>query len=156
MQTQENNPAWMQVAEVELIYKNKVKPSERPTIKSSEQTAQLLLQIWNETNIELFESFKVILLNQANRVLGIYHVSNGGITGTVADVRIILAVAIKSNAVSIILAHNHPSGNLQPSRADEDMTAKIKNAAAYHEIKVLDHLIITKEGYYSFADMGFL
>ncbi len=104
----------------------------------------------------MWEEFKVLLLNRANRVTGVYEASAGGITGTVADPRLILAVAIKSVSVSIILAHNHPSGNLKPSRADEELTAKIKEAGKYHEIKVLDHIIISSESYYSFADEGLL
>ena len=77
-------------------------------------------------------------------------------TGTVADPRLILAAALKVGAVSVILCHNHPSGNLKASRADEELTQKIKCAAAYHDIKVLDHLIISNEGYYSFTDEGLL
>jgi DNA repair protein RadC len=98
----------------------------------------------------------VLLLNRANRVTGVYEVSTGGITGTVADPRLILAAAIKSLSVSIILAHNHSSGNLKPSRADEELTAKIKEAGKYHDIKILDHIIISSEGYYSFSDEGLL
>ena len=85
-----------------------------------------------------------------------YEVSSGGITGTVADPRLILAAAIKSLAVAIVLAHNHPSGNLKPSQADEQLTAKIKEAAKYHDINVLDHIIVTPDAYYSFADEGLL
>ncbi len=102
------------------------------------------------------EEFKVMLLNRGNKVIGIYEASTGGITGTVADPRLILAAAIKSLSVSIILCHNHPSGNLKPSRADEELTQKIKVAASYHDIKVIDHIIITSEGHYSFADEGVL
>ena len=102
------------------------------------------------------EEFKVMLLNRGNKVIGVYEASSGGLTGTVADPRLILAAALKSLAVSIILSHNHPSGNLKPSRADEELTQKIKVAAAYHDIKVMDHIIITSEGYYSFANEGLL
>jgi len=77
-------------------------------------------------------------------------------TGTVADPTLILAAALKGGAVNIILCHNHPSGNLKPSVADEQLTAKIKKAAQYFDIKVLDHIIITSESYYSFADEGLL
>lgn len=149
-------PEWTKVAEVELIYKSKVKASERPVIRSSNDTCNVLRQIWDKNKIELFEEFKVLLLNQGNKVIGVYDVSKGGITGTVADPRLILATAIKALAVSIILSHNHPSGNLKPSRADEEITVKINEAAKYHDIKVLDHIIITAEHYYSFADEGLL
>ncbi|MBN8718617.1 MAG: JAB domain-containing protein [Sediminibacterium magnilacihabitans] len=149
-------PEWTRVAEVELVYKTKVKPSERPKIGTVKECYELLKKLWNENTIEMQEEFKVILLNRANKVIGIYEASAGGLTGTVADPRLILAAAIKSLSVSIILSHNHPSGNLKPSRADEELTQKIKTAAAYHDIRVIDHMIISSEGYYSFADEGLL
>ncbi|MGN6601374.1 MAG: JAB domain-containing protein [Ginsengibacter sp.] len=149
-------PEWTKVAEVELIYKSKVKASERPVIRSSKDSCDVLRQIWDQNKIELLEEFKVLLLNRGNKVIGVYDVSKGGITGTVADQRLILVTAIKTLAVSIILSHNHPSGNLKPSRADEEITSKINEAAKYHDIKVLDHIIITAEHYYSFADEGLL
>ncbi len=120
--------AWQNVAEVELIYKSKVKASERPKITSSKDAAELLMGLWNENKIDFVEQFKVLLLNRANRVLGIVDISSGGITGTVADPRLILMAALKANAVGIIISHNHPSSSLKPSRADEELTQKIKNA----------------------------
>ena len=149
-------PEWTRVAEVELVYRTKVKASERPKVSSVKDCYELLKELWNENTIEMQEEFKVMLLNRGNRVIGIYEASAGGITGTVADPRLILAAAIKSLAVGIILSHNHPSGNLKPSRADEELTQKIKVAAAYHDIKVIDHINITSEGYYSFAEEGLL
>lgn len=100
------------------------------------------------------EVFLVLFLNQANKVTHHEIVSIGGITSTVVDVRVILKKALKEEAVSIIVCHNHPSGNLKPSKADELMTLKLKEAAALVDIKVLDHLIVSNEGYYSFADEG--
>ena len=149
-------PEWTKVSEVELVYKTRVKASERPLIKSSADTYKLLLEIWDENKIEMQEEFKVLFLNRGNRVIGLYDASTGGICGTVADPRLILAAALKSLAVSLILAHNHPSGNLKPSRADEELTRKINEAAKFHDITVLDHLILTSEQYYSFADEGLL
>jgi DNA repair protein RadC len=140
------------VAEVELIYKSRVKPSERPLVNSSGRCYQLLLQTWDENKIDFVEQFKVLLLNRCNRVLAIYELSTGGITGTVADVRLIMTAALKANAVAVILSHNHPSGNLKPSRADIELTAEIKQAGKFLDIQVLDHVIVTSEGYYSFAD----
>ena len=151
-----NFPEWTRVAEVELIYKTTVKPSQRPKINSVKDCYELLKELWNENTIEMQEEFKVMLLNRGNKVIGVYEASAGGLTGTVADPRLILAAALKSLAVSIILSHNHPSGNLKPSRADEELTQKIKCAAAYHDIKVMDHIIISSEGYYSFANEGLL
>jgi DNA repair protein RadC len=102
------------------------------------------------------EVFAVIFLNRANKINNFKIISEGGITGTVADPRIILKKALEEDAVSIILCHNHPSGSLKPSRADEELTQKIKEAAKYFDIKVLDHLIVSDDGYYSFADEGIL
>lgn len=102
------------------------------------------------------EVFAVIYLNRSNKINHFEIVSEGGITGTVADPRIILKKALEEDAVSIILCHNHPSGSLKPSRADEDLTHKIKEAAKYFDIRVLDHMIVSDAGYFSFADEGLL
>jgi DNA repair protein RadC len=151
-----NLAALTTVAEVELIYKSRVKPSDRPLVTSSSKCYQLLLQTWDENKIDFVEQFKVLLLNRCNRVLAIYELSTGGITGTVADVRLVMTAALKANAVAIILSHNHPSGNLKPSKADEELTRKIKTAGLYLDIQVLDHVIVSSEGHYSFADEGVL
>lgn len=156
MEQEMMKPEWCQVAEVELVYKTKVKPSQRPKITTSVDAYEILQKIWNRDKIELVEEFKVLLLNRSNKVLGVLDASSGGITGTVADPRIILTAAIKANAVGIVLSHNHPSGSLKPSRADEDLTVKIREAARFLDMTVLDHIIITSEGYYSFADEGLL
>ena len=100
--------------------------------------------------------FAVVFLNRANKINHFEIVSEGGITGTVADPRVILKKALEEDAVSIILCHNHPSGSLKPSRADQELTRKIKEAARYFDIKVTDHIIISESGYYSFADQGIL
>ncbi|MBK7289135.1 MAG: JAB domain-containing protein [Chitinophagaceae bacterium] len=151
-----NQQAWQKVAEVELIYKSKVKASERPLISSSKDAAEILMNLWNENKIDFVEQFKVLLLNRANRVLGIADISSGGVTGTVADPKLIFTAALKANAVGIIISHNHPSCNLKPSRADEELTQKIKNAGKFLDISLLDHVIVTSEGYFSFADEGLL
>jgi DNA repair protein RadC len=148
--------ALFEVSEIELVYKTKVKASERPQITSSKSAYEVLLKAWDENKIEFVEQFKVLLLNRANRVLGVYEVSTGGISGTVADPRLIFVAALKANSSSLVLAHNHPGGSLKPSRQDEELTVKIREAGRYLEIKVLDHLIITNEAYYSFADEGIL
>ena len=145
-----------QVAEIQLTYKSNVKPSLRPKITCSKDAYEILLETWDGTKIELVEQFKVMLMNRAQKVLGIFEVSTGGISGTVADPKLIFAAAIKAAASGIILSHNHPSGNLQPSQADIDLTRKIKEAGRFLEIQLLDHIIITTEGYYSFADEGLI
>ena len=156
MKLSTNTPAWFIASEVELIYKTKVKASERPYVGESKDVYQLFLKLWEDGKIDLVEQFNVLLLSRANKVLGVFRASSGGITGTVADPRLIFAAALKANAVSIILAHNHPSGNLKPSRADEDLTMKFKEAGSFLDIKVMDHMVITSEGYFSFADEGLM
>jgi DNA repair protein RadC len=150
------NASWYNVAEVELIYKSKVKASERAQITSSKDAYELLMQLWDENKIEFVEQFKVLFLNKANKVLGVYDVSTGGISGTVADPRVIFVAALKANCCGIIVSHNHPSGNLKPSRQDEELTQKIKNAGQLLDIKLFDHVIVTNETYFSFADEGLL
>jgi DNA repair protein RadC len=151
-----NASGLFEVSEIELVYKSRVKASERPHITSSKSAYEILLKAWDENKIEFVEQFKVLLLNRANKVLGVYEVSSGGITGTVADLRLIFVAALKANSCSLVLSHNHPSGNLKPSRQDEELTSKIKQAGEFLYIKVLDHLIVTNETYYSFADEGIL
>jgi DNA repair protein RadC len=144
------------VAEVELIYRNHVKPSQRPHVLKSKDAYDCFLATWNEYKIEFVEQFKVMLLNRAGRVLGIVEVSSGGVSGTYVDVKVIFSAALKGNASSIILAHNHPSGNLKPSQADLELTKKISRAGDILDIRVNEHLIITSEGFYSFADEGLI
>ncbi len=146
------------VSEVELVYKRKVnvKVSERPLITGSKDCYEIFLKYWDGNKIDLLEEFKVLFLNRSNRVMQLMSVSSGGITGTVADLRLILAAALKLGTCNLVLCHNHPSGSLKPSRADEELTLKIKQAAAYHDIRVVDHIIITSEGYLSFAEEGLL
>ena len=145
-----------QVAEIQLIYKSNVKPSERLKISTSKDAQDALMKSWDSTKLELVEQFKVMLVNRANKVLGIFELSTGGVTGTVADPKLIFAAAIKGAACGIIMAHNHPSGNLSPSQTDIDLTRKIKEGGRLLEIQLLDHIILTSEGYYSFADEGLL
>ena len=146
----------MKVSEVELVYKSKVKASERPVVSSSKEVYELLKRVWDDTKIELVEQFKILLLNQSNKVIGISELATGGMTGTVADPRIIFTTALKAAACNLILAHNHPSGNLKPSRVDIELTRKIKEGGRLLDITVLDHLIISNEAYYSMADEGMM
>lgn len=126
---------------------------EKSIITSSQDVASYLQTILRDYKHEVFA---VLFLNRANKINHFQIISEGGITGTVADPRIILKRALEEDAVSLILCHNHPSGSLKPSRADEELTAKIKEAAKYFDIKVLDHLIVSDDGYFSFADEGIL
>lgn len=126
---------------------------QKTVVRSSRDIAEYLqAKIGNEQ----VENFAVVLLNRANKINHVEIISKGGITGTVADPRVIIKLALENNATSIVLCHNHPSGNLRPSRADEDLTKKIKSAAAYFDINVMDHIIVSEDGFYSFADEGIL
>ncbi|WP_339880981.1 JAB domain-containing protein [uncultured Algoriphagus sp.] len=154
METQERKIDLFEVAEIKLSYSAKVKSSLRPRVESSRQVYEVFAQAWDEERIEFVEDFKVMLLSRANRVLGIVTISSGGTAGTVVDVKLVYAAAIKANASSVILAHNHPSGNLIPSEQDKRLTQRIKQAGNILDIPVLDHMIMTVEGYYSFADEG--
>jgi DNA repair protein RadC len=145
------------VSEVCLTYKTKVNPKDRSRITSSKDAYILFFDNWNKNTIEHIEEFKMLILNRSNAVLGILSVSKGGISGTVTDVRIIFQAALKANASGIIICHNHPSGNTNPSESDRRITQKIKEAGNLMDIQLLDHLIILPiEGYYSFADDGVL
>lgn len=143
------------LAEIQVSYKTNVKASDRRKISSSGDAEAVLREIWSD-GMEFREEFYILLLNRANAVLGWYKVSEGGTTGTVADAKLIFSVALKGLACSLILAHNHPSGNLKPSEADIRLTKRLKQAGECLEIAVLDHLILAKEGYYSFADQGMI
>jgi len=145
-----------QVSEITLHYQSKVKASLRPKITNAEEAYRILHLYWDKNKLELLEEFKVMLLNRANKVLGIVNISSGGISGTVADPKLIFATALKTGCSAIILAHNHPSGNLKPSEADIKLTRKLKEAGKFLDLPVLDHIIITAEAFYSFADEGVL
>jgi len=139
-----------------LTFDKKVKQSEMKVLTSSKDTADVLREIFNKDTFNWKEEFIILCLNRRNAVVGFYKVSSGGITGTVADPKIILTVALNCAAVSIILAHNHPSGGLKPSNSDIEITAKIKTAAAYLDMKVLEHIILNDESYFSFCDEGLI
>jgi DNA repair protein RadC len=126
---------------------------EKTVVKSSRDIAQYLQTKLKDYH---YEVFAVVFLNRANKVNHFEIISKGGITGTVADPRIILKKALEEDATSIVLCHNHPSGSLHPSRADEELTKKIKEAAGYFDIKIIDHIIVSEEGFYSFSDEGIL
>lgn len=128
-------------------------PLEKTVIRTSRDIAEYVRTMIKDYG---YEVFAVVFLNQANRINHFEIISKGGITGTVADPRVILKKALDAEATAIILCHNHPSGNLKPSRADEDLTAKIKEAARYLDIKVIDHLIVSEQGYFSFSDEGLI
>ena len=126
-------------------------PTEKVQVKSSETVYKLFHPLLGDLD---HEEFWLLMLNRANRVLGRYKVSQGGLSGTVIDTRIILKKALDNLASSIIVCHNHPSGNMQPSDADVKITGKLRKAAEMLDIKLIDHVIIADKSYFSFADEG--
>ncbi len=145
-----------EIAEVFVSYKTNVRPSDRKHIRSSKDAELIMRSLWNNDTLELRESMILLLVNRANKVLGHFIVSEGGVAGTVVDPKLIFVVALKCLAHGIILCHNHPSGNLRPSQSDLDLTKKIKEAGKLLEIQLLDHLILTTESYTSLADEGII
>lgn len=140
------------ISEIELKYKPSKIIGNNDKITCSKSAYEVFLEHWNADTLELYEEFKVLLLNRANEVLGIHTLSKGGMTGTLVDLKLLFAVVLKSASSSIILAHNHPSENLKPSEADKNLHKKIQSASKFLDISVLDNLIITKSSYYSFND----
>lgn len=126
---------------------------ERPQVRSSRDAYNAIASILVDLP---HEEFWILLLNRANRVVGREQISLGGVTGTVVDAKVIFRKAIEGLACSIILCHNHPSGNLQPSQADIELTKKLAQAGKFLDVIVLDHLVVSETGYYSFADEGLL
>jgi DNA repair protein RadC len=143
------------LCEIKVSYTSKVKVSDRIKITSSKDACELFRKIWSD-DLEIREEFNILLLNRANYVLGWFNVSVGGTSGTLVDPKLIFSVALKCNACGIILCHNHPSGNLNPSNSDKELTKKLKNGSNLLEIQILDHIILTTESYFSFADEGVL
>lgn len=142
------------VAEITLAYRPAVKPSQRPHVTCSRQVYEVLYRFWNRDSIEYVEQFQVMLLNRGNRVLGICTISTGGTSGTLVDAKVVFGVALKANASSIVLSHNHPSGNLLPSEQDKRLTRKLVEIGRALDLPILDHIILSPEGFYSFADEG--
>ena len=144
----------MEVAEIKVSYSNN--SIERIKVTNSQILYNLILRQWDLDLIEFQEEVKIVLLNRANIVLGIYEMSRGGTSGTIVDIKIILGIALKCNASSIVITHNHPSGSLEPSSSDKETTKKLKEACKILDLNLLDHLIITSEGYFSFSDNNIL
>ena len=143
------------VAEIQVSYLPTT--NKKPVVKTAFDAFIELIEFFPLDTISLHERFVAMYLNRSNRVLGVYELSKGGITGTVVDLRLLLSVALKVAATGIILCHNHPSGNLQPSNNDRDITIKIREACNLFDIKLLDHLIISaNRKYCSMAEEGVL
>lgn len=150
------NPQLLTLSEVKVSYKSRSLVAFKPKISSSKDAEKVLREHWSD-DMELLEECNVLFLNKANQVKGIYRASRGGTSGTVVDLKIIFAAALKGMASAIIVAHNHPSGNLEPSRADIELTKRLQTVGLDLDLPVLDHLILAPHaGYYSFTDNGII
>ncbi|MDH7911342.1 JAB domain-containing protein [Winogradskyella sp. SYSU M77433] len=144
------------ISEIKLTYTRKVKADERPKISSSKDAHRLFRENWNDLTINLFEEFKILLLDRNNRCMGIVPISQGGVSGTLVDAKLVFSSALKARACGIILGHNHPSGNTTPSDSDINLTKRLVTAGKYLDISVLDHIILTDENHTSFADLSLM
>ncbi|MFC5271390.1 JAB domain-containing protein [Adhaeribacter terreus] len=145
------------VQEIRLQYTPDEKRITSPSITDTATAYRILKEHFDQDYISIREEFMVLYLDNANRVLGVFKGFKGGITATVVDVRLIMAVALKGLCSGMIIAHNHPSGTLSPSTADKTTTNQISKAAELFNIKLLDHIILSPfDSYYSFADEGIL
>lgn len=142
--------------EFKLSYKKKGSFTEMFPVNRSEDAADICRRCFNQHTIDWKEEAIVIALNRANKVLGWYPMSSGGINGTVLDPRVVFQIALTCNASRLIISHNHPSGNLQPSSGDRDVTEKLVKGGKLLDIEIVDHIIVTSEGYTSFSDEGWI
>ncbi len=144
------------ITEIELVYHNKKKAADQPKVITSRDAYDLFRPSWNEGQISLREHFKVMLISRSNRCLGVSTISEGGISGCYVDPKLIFALAVKAKASGIVLAHNHPSGDMNFSHTDMQLTRRFVKAAELLEISIMDHLVITQDGYKSMGDEGCL
>ncbi|WP_163324853.1 JAB domain-containing protein [Draconibacterium mangrovi] len=140
------------IAEVTISYSHRVMPSKQIRVTGSKSVYDYVYPVWPD--LDYRERFAVLLLSRSLKILGLSWISTGGVSGTVVDAKLIFQLVLKANASSIILLHNHPSGELRTSEADRSITRKIKEGAKLLDVEVPDHIIMTSEGYYSFADEG--
>ncbi len=141
---------------IDLLSLRKIKTDiPRATISSSKDASEYIRQFYFD-DINIWESFFLLLLNQRRSTIGYAKISQGGVTSTIVDLRFIAKYVADTSATSIIIAHNHPSGNIHPSKSDRDITEKVKGLMKYFDCALLDHIILTEDSYYSFIDMGYL
>jgi DNA repair protein RadC len=138
------------------MYRSQVHPDNRPVISSSRAAYELLRNSWDMNKIELLEEFVILLLDRSNHCLGISRISQGGISSCIVDPKIVFTTGLKARATGIILAHNHPSGVLDPSTHDISMTNKLSNGASLLDMSIQDHIILSPYSYYSFRDEGLI
>ncbi|WP_256006833.1 JAB domain-containing protein [Pedobacter deserti] len=155
MKAQKVNPMF-QVSEIQVSYRPNYKAGDRPKISQSRDAYQVFMAYWDKDLISLQEQCFMLVLNRANRVIGIKEISCGGYSGTVVDPKVVFGIALKCAASSVIIAHNHPSENLRPSDGDIAITKKLVVAGKALELPLLDHLIVSLDQFFSFGDEGLI
>ncbi len=143
-------------AEVELVYRTKVRAADRPVVRCPSEAYSVLMEHWDHGKISLVEQFNLLMLNHAKACIGISLVSTGGTSSCIVDPKIVFATALKAGASCMVLAHNHPSGTMRPSDADLQLTRRLAEGGRLLDIAVVDHLIVTPEGFCSFAERGLM
>ena len=144
------------VSEVELVYRSKVKPADRPQVFGAASAYDILLTAWDKNKIEMVEQFNILVLDRQNHCLSFSNIATGGISECSVDAKVVFATALKQRGSGIILAHNHPSGSLKPSSADERITELLCEGGKILQIPIRDHLIVSPRGYFSFVEEGLL
>ena len=144
------------LSELKVTYRRSGRASDRKRMTGAMSAADYLKSVWDRDRIELVEEFLMLCLDGANRPIGWLKVSTGGLAASQVDIRVVLSIALQTASSSLIVAHNHPSGELSPSPEDIVVTNRLKEASALVGIRLLDHLIITKESWFSFLDHGYL
>ncbi len=144
------------VSEIELVYRNKLKPEDRIKVTEASTAYNLMMTVWDMNKIDLVEQVYVMLLDRNCACMGISHIATGGMSACIVDPKVVFGIALKSRAQGLILAHNHPSGNLTPSRMDREITDKIIEGGRILDIYIADHLIVTRNDYHSFSQMGYV
>ncbi len=150
----QNIKSLFSVSEIEIFYRNKINPADRYPIGNSANAYDVLIHAWDMNKIDLIEECMLLLLDRGNRSIGISRLSIGGVSSCLVDPRIVFATALKSRATGFILAHNHPSGSLNPSKADANLTKQLVQGGEILDIPLRDHLIVSRQSYFSFADDG--
>ncbi len=144
------------LAEIRAVYKSRIKASERKDIRGPESVIEYLREIWDPRTLELTEDFVILCLNGSHQILGWVRISRGGLGSSLVDPRVIFAIALQTASSALVLAHNHPSGNLEPSPEDRRVTDHLIEAGKLLNIRVLDHVILTREGAFSFQENGLI
>lgn len=144
---------FMKATEVKLTYKNRMRIEDRPIVTNSLDAYELFVTEWDDDKIELQEQFKIMLLDKSNSCLGIVEIASGGIDYCLVDAKLVFAAALKARATAMIVAHNHPTGNLRFSEPDRKLTEKLVEIGNLLDLPVLDHLIVSCEGYRSYSDV---